>query len=347
MKLRKIISFLLVVLLVTGVCSVCAFAGDDLSGLKEKFVFGKGPETQGYAIDYRYYSPVKEKDTTKYPLVVWLHGMGDGAYDGRQVKNSNIALWASEDYQSRFRNSGGAFILAARSVEEEELFWTDELIYPLRAAIDDFIEKNKGNIDLGRIYVGGYSMGGKMTLKMAVAYPEMFAAAFPICPAWVPGAEAAVKLSDMPVWLTSGVADPLVNYFAMAMPTWKNIVSESNQPENCRFSSLSVTAYANGLPAHSAHFSWYAVNNDMFSSKNGDYPAMKTVDGNGNRVKLTYPEGMISWLSGFEGDFDGSKATDSGNKEAVTSNGMESGVSYIAGIIRNIFEYIVSLFKIG
>ena len=190
-------------------------------------------------------------------------------------------------------------------------------------------------------------MGGKMTLKMAVAYPGMFAAAFPICPAWVPGTEAAAKLCDMPVWPTSGVADPLVNYFAMAMPVWKNIIAESNVPENCRFSSLSRTAYADGLPTSSGHHSWYAVNNDMFSSKNGDYPAMKTVDGNGNKVKLTYPEGMISWLSGFTSDFDGTAATDGGNAEAKTSNGMKSGVGVITEFLRNLLEYIASLFLIG
>lgn len=192
MKLRKITAFLLTVILLLGIGSMCVFAGNDIDYLREKFVYGIGPETEGFSIDYRYYSPVKQNDSTKYPLVIWLHGMGDGAYDGRQIERSDIALWASDDYQSRFKGSGGAFILAARSVEEKELYWTDELIYPLRSAIDDFISKNKANIDVSRIYVGGYSMGGKMTLKMAVAYPELFAAAFPICPAWVPGEDAEI-----------------------------------------------------------------------------------------------------------------------------------------------------------
>lgn len=190
MKIKKIISFLLVTLLMASVCSIGAFAGDDIDYLREQFAYGEGPVVEGYSIDYRYYSPVKWDDDTKYPLVIWLHGMGDGAYDGKQIERSNIALWASEEYQSRFKGSEGAFILAARSVEEEELFWSDGLIYPLRAAIDDFIEENRYNIDPERIYIGGYSMGGKMTLKMAVAYPEMFAAAFPVCPAWVPGEDA-------------------------------------------------------------------------------------------------------------------------------------------------------------
>lgn len=343
MKLRKITAFLLTVILLLGIGSMCAFAGDDIDYLREKFVYGIGPETDGFSIDYRYYSPVKGNDSTKYPLVIWLHGMGDGAYDGRQIERSDIALWASDDYQSRFKGSGGAFILAARSVEEKELYWTDELIYPLRSAIDDFISKNKANIDVSRIYVGGYSMGGKMTLKMAVAYPELFAAAFPICPAWVPGEDAAAKISDMPVWLVSGANDPLVNYFTMAMPVWKNITSQTNCAEDCRFSTLSITAYSNGLPTTSGHHSWFAVNADMFSSKNGKYPNMKTVDGNGNKVTLAYPDGMISWLSGFTSSYDGTPAADAGNTEAKTSNGMASGLNIIKVFFSNFFEYLFSL----
>lgn len=343
MKLKKIISFLLASILVCSICSASAFAGNDIDYLREKFVFGKGPETEGFAIDYRYYSPVKENDGTKYPLVIWLHGMGDGAYDGRQIERSDIALWASESYQSRFKESGGAFILAPRSVEEKSLYWTNELIYPLRAAIDDFISKNAANVDLSRIYVGGYSMGGKMTLKMAVAYPELFAAIFPICPAWVPGEDATEKIADIPVWLVSGANDPLVSYFTMVTPTWNNIISQNNKPENCRFSTLAVTAYSNGLPTSSGHHSWFAVNADMFSSKNGNYPNMKTVDGNGNKIKLAYPDGMISWLSDFESDYDGSTATNAGNTEAKTSNGSVSGLELIKVFFTNFFEYLLSL----
>ena len=38
---------------------------------------------------------------------------------------------------------------------------------------------------------------------------------------------------------------------------------------------------------------------DKIAIENGDYPYMNTVDGNGNKVTLTFPDGMISWLSGF------------------------------------------------
>lgn len=351
MKLKKIIAVVLSLMMLMGTLTLFAFAKEEtalplssgLEALQNQFRKGVGPETDGYAVDYRYFSPAGENDTTKYPLVVWLHGMGDGASEGMQVKQHEVAKWTSAEYQSRF-NNGGAYIVAPRSLEEKSLFWSDSLIYPLRAAIDDFIAQHKDNIDISRIYVGGYSMGGKMTLKMAVAYPEFFAAAFPICPAWTPDTSATSLIADMPVWMTSSTIDPLVNYFTSVKPTWDNIVATTNMPENCRFSTLKISAYANGVPNISAHHSWYAVNNDMFSDKNGDYPYMTTVDGLGNKVTLTYPEGMISWLSSFTSDYDGTPATDYGNEEAQGGGMNMSVFDLIITFFRSVMDYIKNLF---
>ena len=46
---------------------------------------GVGPEKDGYTLDYRYFSPVKAGDTTKYPLVIWLHGFANGSKPGYQL----------------------------------------------------------------------------------------------------------------------------------------------------------------------------------------------------------------------------------------------------------------------
>ena len=219
--MKKFLSVILSLIMFVCALSIPTFAcsfkedayDDNLEELQKQFIYGEGPETDGFTIDYRYFSPVKEDDSTKYPLVIWLHGMGDGAEEGKQAKASDVAFWTSDEFQARFKGSNGAFILAPRSLEEKSLYWSDSLIYPLRAAIDDFIAQNKDNIDLSRIYIGGYSMGGKMTLKMAVAYPDLFAAIFPICPAWTPSADTLNLIADIPVWITSGKLDPLVNYF--------------------------------------------------------------------------------------------------------------------------------------
>ncbi len=341
--MKKFISILLAVIMLfcTAIPTLACSTNrnetydDVLPELQEQFVYGEGPETDGYTLDYRYFSPVSDGDTTKYPLVIWLHGMGDGGEEGKQITKSDIAFWTSDEFQARFKGSEGAFILAPRSPEDKSIFWPDSFIYILRATIDDFIAKNKDNIDLSRIYIGGYSMGGKMTIKMAMAYPEMFAAIFPICPAITPTDEQAALLADTPVWLTSGMPDPLVNYVLSVKPTWKAITKTNNAPENCRFSTLKLVKFPSGNPTSSSHHSWFSVNYDMFSADNGKYPYMSTVDGNGNKVTLEFPNGMISWLSSFTSDYDGAPATDKGNDLAY-----ESGKGYLPA-----FDKLLSMFN--
>ena len=329
---KKIIAMLLALMLVISIPFTASAVSmeNGLDELKAQFVFGEGPVVGDYSVDYRYFSPVKANDTTKYPLVVWLHGMGDGAEDGTQIKKSEIAYWASDEFQARFDPAGGAFILAARSREENGKFWDNDMLEPLRAAIDEFIAENKANIDTTRIYIGGYSMGGKMTLKMSVAYPEMFAAAFPICPAWAVPSEYVELLADLPLWITSSRRDPLVNYYLNVTPTWQRLMTASNVAESCRLSTLTKVCYADGTKCGSAHHAWFSVNYDMFTTENGDYHNMTTVNGVGESVTLTYPDGMISWLSQFTSDYDGTPCEGKGNLEGKRNT---DGILYFDGII--------------
>ena len=342
----KVIAVILVLCLLPMLpLNVGAVSLDDgLDTLKSGFIYGEGPVIDGYSIDYRYFSPVKDNDNTKYPLVVWLHGMGDGASDGVQVDKSGIAYWTSDEFQSRF-NAEGAFILAARSREESGHCWDDAMVAPLKAAIDDFIAQYGENIDFTRIYVGGYSMGGKMTFKMAISYPEMFAAAFPICPAWAPDEELISHLSIMPIWLTSSTLDPLVNYYLSVSPTWEKITALSNVAEKCRFSTITKVCYPDGSATSSSHHTWFAVNYDMFSVENGAYPNMTTVDGLGNEVQLTYPDGMISWLSEQTSEYDGRvlDATDNIGPEDNTDNILDFSVLF--ELLETIFNYFVKFLE--
>lgn len=319
--MKKLLSVLIAIsLMLLSVVPAFAYSISDGTGvLCDQFTYGEGPEVNGLAIDYRVFSPVKEKDTAKYPLVIWLHGMGNGTSDGVQLTASNISYWSSDEFQARFTN-GGAFIFAARSDESKGVCWNENTTAPLKAAIDDYIAKNIENIDLSRIYIGGYSMGGKMTLRMAIAYPEMFAAAFPICPAWSPDKAALSYIADMPVWITSGKTDPLVNYYFSVSKTFENLSAITNVPEDIRFSTLSKVCYEDGKKCMSAHHAWYAVNHDMFSAENGDYPYMSTVNGKGETVTLTHPDGMISWLCSHTSDYNGEPSVGKGNLTEINNS---------------------------
>ena len=63
-------------------------------------------------------------------------------------------------------------------------------------------------IDSDRLYVTGLSMGGFGTFELTTRYPDVFAAAAPICGGGDP--TKAKTLSALPVWVFHGDADRVV-----------------------------------------------------------------------------------------------------------------------------------------
>ncbi len=315
-NIRKIISFILTfIITLSALCipSEAVSFDEGKEALREQFIYGCGPKTGLYSIDYRYYSPAKENDTEKYPLVVWVHGHSHGQYEGYQIESNDIANWTSDEFQSR--SEKGFYIMAVRAPENIGISWGEDMVSPLKAAIDDFISKNKDTVDTAKIYIGGFSLGGMMSFKMAINYPDMFAAIFPICPYITITDDDAEKFSDVPVWLIAGKKDPLVGYNNRILKDWSAVISTTNIPEKCRFSTAEKVCMPDGSPAPTEHYLWEAVTYDMFSVENGSYPYISTVDGNGKEVTLTYPDGMISWLISHTSEYN----PDNDNSESVNA----------------------------
>ena len=193
--------------------------------------------------------------------------------------------------------------MAVRAPEDEGISWNENLVKPLKYAIDDFILRHSDTLDTTKIYIGGFSLGGEMTFNMCSAYPDMFAAAFPICPHIKLNNSDARRFAAIPVWLVSGRNDAVVSYSQMTLRNWKAVCNTTLAAESCRFSTLDGVREPDGSRAPNQHHSWIAVTNDMFSSSDGDYPNMTTVNGLGETVELTYPNGMISWLSEFSSEY--------------------------------------------
>lgn len=79
--------------------------------------------------------------------------------------------------------------------------------------IEKILSENEG-IDPDRIYIGGCSSGGYMTMSMILAYPDTFAAAFPVCSYYpdkfIDDQELAI-LENTPLWYvycTSDTSEP-------------------------------------------------------------------------------------------------------------------------------------------
>lgn len=302
--MKKLLSLLLVFTMLLFAFPVSAADVSLLDEYNAKFEFGEGPEVNGLAIDYMVYSPENIAEGTKVPLVLFFHGLGHGEKAGDQLDEDNIGLWASEELQSRFTN-GGAYILAPRSPEDKGIHWDNICVESTKAAVDDFIASHSDTVDLTRIYVGGFSMGGLMTIKMASSYPEFFAACFPMCPAYKPSAEQYQLMADMPTWLIVSRYDVIAGYYVNSEEIWSNIRATTNIPEDCRLSLFGRVRFPDGKWTTSNHHVWFAQANDMFMYDGSKYPDMKNTDANGDEFVLTYPNGLISWLCSYTSDYDG------------------------------------------
>ncbi|MBI1388726.1 MAG: phospholipase [bacterium] len=64
-------------------------------------------------------------------------------------------------------------------------------------------------VDTDRIYLTGHSMGAHATWRMALEYPDLFAAIAPVSGAG-DGRLARVKLAHLPAWVFHGQADTIV-----------------------------------------------------------------------------------------------------------------------------------------
>jgi len=284
---------------------IAAFAADpdSVDALKEKFKDGVGPEVDGLSVDYVYYAP-ENTAGEKLPLVLYFHGKDQGGKPRDQIDINNFPLWASDEIQQRF-TGGGAYLFVPRSHEERNEYWSDEYVPAVKAALDDFIAQHADTIDMTRIYVGGFSMGGKMTLKTASSYPDFFAAAFPMCPAYNPSDEQLEAIADIPVWLLVSRFDIIAGYYTYSEDIWNRLCEKTNVPEECRLTLFGTVKYPNGKKTLSNHYVWFALANDMFTYDEGKYPNAVTTDATGKEIELISPDGVVSWLCAHTSDYSG------------------------------------------
>ncbi len=296
--MKKTFSFLLSLIMMMSVLSclsayaVSLSAGPDAA--YEYFEDGEG------ALDYVYFSPVKgEDDTTRYPLILWLHGNASGDYPRHQLYNTDIYKFSTDELQARFKDAGGAFLLLPRDPTKSITLAWDFAVEDAKSVLDDFIEANIDNIDLDRIYVGGNSMGGKGVYKIAAAYPDVFAAIFPVSPVYIPTNAELKSLSGTAVWVFNNSNDNYPQLSDLSVKNYFNYLNKhSENPQNNRWSSFSAYYSTGGLlQRDEIHNTWTPVLNDLFMDDGSEYMAISTVDGEGNSIKLTYPDGFISWLS--------------------------------------------------
>ena len=205
----------------TSVTSPDEWTVPDLDAWDTAGTYSEGDITLTYG---SYGTDDMKSDGANNPLIIWLHGAGEGGTDpsiailGNQV--TNLAKDVIQDYFVT-DTVKGAYVLAPQT----PTMWMDGgdgeysndvasqyYVKALKGLIDAYIEDN-GDIDTDRIYIGGCSNGGFMTVNMILNYPDFFAAAYPICEAYPTGdisADKVDKIKDLPIWFTHSANDNTV-----------------------------------------------------------------------------------------------------------------------------------------
>jgi len=148
----------------------------------------------GYKLPYRILYPENYDPQRSYPLVVFLHGVLEKGNDNEQQLANGGALFLNE--QNR-KNFPAIVIFPQCSVDS---YWAsvdiDQNKLPIQITfhyeepptdamnacielIGKFTKEKKA--DKKKVYILGLSMGGMGTLEAISRYPELFAAAVPIC----------------------------------------------------------------------------------------------------------------------------------------------------------------------
>lgn len=291
--MKKLFSLILAVIMI-AVClaPVSASAAVSLSQGRDA-LYSQWESGDSHGISYKAYSPDVQSGK-KYPLVVLLHGKYSGSSNGEQVKDTDFYKWSSAEYQSRFKESAGAYILMPRCPGGDSSSWSVEGHHDdLKALIDEFIAAHSGSIDTDRIYLGGWSKGGAGTVKMAVNYPGFFAALIVMAPHYTVNESHLKALSDTPIWLVACKNDTMATYGTMSKAFWNTLKDTTNVPSSCRFTTFEKYNYYDV----SSHYVHYAVANDLLGQPSDC--GMYTQDAKGNGIATSESESIITWLSSF------------------------------------------------
>ncbi len=157
----------------------------------------------------QYVPPNYYTNSEKYPLVIFLHGIGERGIDSRQpdlIESQSYWLDNLGPPELVAQGHNFPFILISPQLKSNHEYWPVSYIMEVVNWARDNMR-----VDEKRIYVTGLSLGGGAVFSAIQTHPDIFAAAVPICAHWNDPAFANVIASEkVGVWAFHGDNDPQV-----------------------------------------------------------------------------------------------------------------------------------------
>lgn len=157
---------------------------------------------------------ISDYDTiSKYPLVIFLHGSGERGSDNEAQLKWGVKAFTNKRILASYRpivvapqcpagERWSAYDFDNMNMKEDP---TREMVL-LKSLIDYILETMP--VDPNRVYITGLSMGGFGTFDAVARYPELFAAAVPVCGGGDP--QQAKNMASVPMWIFHGAKDTTV-----------------------------------------------------------------------------------------------------------------------------------------
>ena len=263
-------------------------------------------------LTYASYEPWSLRgDGAKNPLIIWLHGGGEGGKDvSITLLGNEVVSLIRPEIQSHFTSEGGekgAYVLSVQCptmwMGTSKGFGHGE--YPslyadvLKSCIDSFVEQ-RPDIDRNRIYIGGCSNGGFMTMHMLMRNPRYFAAAYPTCEAYLDKyiSDYEIKvLSEENIWFVQSYDDTTVDAKTHCIPTFQRLMKAG--AKNVWMSMFeSIIGVDNPGQQIMGHFAWCYVFNDAvtFSQEQTDGEVKPSNNGGGTVAPQGHAN-LFEWMN--------------------------------------------------
>lgn len=173
--------------------------------------------SNGDTLRYRMLYP--DYDTLrKYPLVIFLHGSGERGNDNEAQLKWGVMNFSTDQMMAAHpaivvapqcpENMGWANVSRTANSTEMHLQPNPSKPMELLIALINQLIKN-APVDPNRIYITGLSMGGYGTYDAIERYPDLFAAALPVCGGG--DISKAASIAHIPIWIIHGAEDAAVN----------------------------------------------------------------------------------------------------------------------------------------
>lgn len=235
--------------------------------LADDFDFGGKFEYEpGKSLTFADFKPKNSSEKT--PLLIWLHGGGEGGTDPSVALMGNKATnYASPEIQKYF---GGAYVLVPQTPgawmqdkdgKMQSGNGEDAYNVGLMALIKNYVNTHP-DIDKKRIYVGGCSNGGYMSLKLLLKEPGYFAAGYISALAYQSQyiTDSQINsIKNIPIWFIHSKDDRTTDPVKTVVPVYERLKKAG--AKNVHFSYYDhvtdLTGMYGGENFHfNGHWSW-------------------------------------------------------------------------------------------